>query len=217
MLLIKKQFNAYMNMFFKDHGFIRYSYMNMRPVVEGKMYRSAQPAPVHIKKFADKSIKTIINLRGERLNCGSYILEKAACEKYGITLVNFPVSSRNMPEQEKLHKLAEIFDSIEYPALMHCKSGADRAGLAGVLYQLCHEKESYEVAIKQLSLKYGHIKQAKTGMLDYFFALYKSAYDETQIDFFDWVDNVYNYEKAREDFFASWWASIITDKILKRE
>ena len=30
-----------------------------------------------------------------------------------------------------------IFDEIEYPVLLHCKSGADRAGFMSTLYPVC--------------------------------------------------------------------------------
>ena len=53
--------------------------------------------------------------------------------------------------------------------LMHCKSGADRAGLMSVLYRFLHEGVPLKEAKKELSLKYGHIRQAHTGILDYFF------------------------------------------------
>ena len=66
----------------------------------------------------------------------------------------------------------DLFESIEYPALMHCKSGADRAGLMSVLYKLLREKVPFEQAVEQLSLKYLHVKHGKTGMLDAFFQAY---------------------------------------------
>ena len=62
----------------------------------------------------------------------------------------------------------DLFNSIEKPALMHCKSGADRAGLMAALYVLIHCKKPVAEAMKQLSLRYLHVRQAKTGMLDSF-------------------------------------------------
>ena len=54
--------------------------------------------------------------------------------------------------------------------MMHCKSGADRAGLMAALYLLIAKQPARE-AVKQLTWKYGHVKQAKTGVLDAFFAV----------------------------------------------
>ena len=56
-----------------------------------------------------------------------------------------------------------------YPALMHCKSGADRARIMAVLYLHFHRGMDIASAMSQLSLKYLHVKQGKTGMLDFFF------------------------------------------------
>ena len=52
--------------------------------------------------------------------------------------------------------------------MMHCKSGADRAGIASCLY-LIYKQNMMFYATKQLSFKYLHIKYAKTGILDYLF------------------------------------------------
>ena len=48
--------------------------------------------------------------------------------------------------------------------MMHCKSGADRAGLMSALYLLIVEKRPAREAAQQLAWKYGHVRQAKTGL-----------------------------------------------------
>ena len=58
-----------------------------------------------------------------------------------------------MPDKETVHAMANVFEHLEYPVLMHCKSGADRAGLMSVLYSHLHKGEPIEVAIRQLSLR----------------------------------------------------------------
>ena len=37
-----------------------------------------------------------------------------------------------------LTRARELFRTIEYPVLIHCKSGADRAGMMAVLYRHFH-------------------------------------------------------------------------------
>ena len=108
-------------------------------------------------------IKTVVNLRGERMS-GSYWLEVAACKRHGITMENCLVRSRAAPSVEELRNVRDLFERIEFPALMHCKSGADRAGLISTLYMHIVEGQPIEKAVEQLSLKYGHIKQADTGV-----------------------------------------------------
>lgn len=200
---------------FIDHAVFRLIYLNRHRLSE-KMFRAAQPTPGQIGDLAAAGIKTIVNLRGER-DCASYILEEEACRRHGVTLVNFPIKSRDMPSKENLRRARDIFASIEYPALLHCKSGADRAGLMSVLYLMVHEGQPLAQALKHLSWRYGHIKQAKTGMLDYFFALYAAANAEKPVEFYDWVDQVYDPDRAREGFRAGVWASRLVDGVLKRE
>ena len=71
---------------------------------------------------------TILNLRGKSPK-GYYLLEKEACDRHGIQLVDFQLFSREIPTPAAILEAKRLFDSIAYPALMHCKSGADRAGL----------------------------------------------------------------------------------------
>jgi protein tyrosine/serine phosphatase len=207
----------YLDMLLVDHGFIRAVYMNLHPVTDsGKMWRSAQPSPRAIRKLAKRGIKTIINLRGAR-DCGSYHLEEEACRANGITLVNFPVSSRDTPKVEWLTGARDMFREIEYPALLHCKSGADRAGLMAVLYAFVEEGRPLEEAMGQLSLRYGHVKQAKTGLIDWFFTNYQKRNAESPIEFYDWVESEYDRKAMKEEFMAKGWASILVDDILQRE
>jgi len=118
-------------------------------------------------------IKTNINLRGESPK-GFYLLEKEACEKHGITMVDFRVYSRDTHTADKIRAAKELFESIEYPAVMHCKSGADRTGIMGVLYRHFHMGDTIDQAMEQLRFKYLHVKEGKTGMLDFFFNDYLS-------------------------------------------
>ena len=200
---------------FIDHACFRLIYSNTYKV-SPKLYRASQPSPSHIRQAAALGIKTVLNLRGER-DCASYILEEEACRRHGVTLVNFPISSRDVPKVESLKRAKEIFENIEYPALLHCKSGADRAGLMSALYMLVHEGVPVEEAMKQLHWKYGHFKQAKTGILDHFFALYAADNKRHPIPFMDWVERVYDPVEAKASFRSRKWADTVVDRVLERE
>ena len=205
----------HMDMLFVDHGIFRVFYLN-RHRLGAKAWRAAQPTPGQIRRFRRLGIKTIVNLRGERL-CGSYWLETEACKRAGIELVNYKVRSRAAPSVEELHGVRELFQRIEYPMLMHCKSGADRAGLMSVLYMHLVEGQPIETAQRQLSLRFGHIKQADTGILDLFFDRYIEANKARPVDFFEWVDTVYDPVELRESFHASGMANRLVNDILRRE
>jgi protein tyrosine/serine phosphatase len=210
-----RKFAAYMDMIFVDHGFVRVVY-NTRSRVSEKMYRSSQPGPPNIWGAARVGVKTIINLRGAR-DCGSYHLEKAACERHGITLIDFPVGSREAPKKANLIAAADLFERIEYPALMHCKSGADRAGFMAALYLLVQERRSLDDAFGQLHWRYGHIRQSKTGILDYFFERFGQETSGELAAFYHWVEHEYDPSELKETFMSNWWANTVVDKILRRE
>ena len=69
----------------------------------------------------------------------------------------------------------------------------------------------------ELGWKYGHFKQAKTGVLDFFFATYVARNRQSPIGFLEWVNTEYNRLEMHNRFRAEGWASLIVDKVLHRE
>jgi protein tyrosine phosphatase (PTP) superfamily phosphohydrolase (DUF442 family) len=207
---------TYLDMLFVDHGLFRLFYVN-RHRIGDKAWRSAQPAPHQIRRFGKDGVRTIVNLRGSHPT-STYWLEQEACRRAGITLIDFQVRSRAAPTREEVLAARELFRRVEYPMLMHCKSGADRAGLMSVLYAHVVQGWSIERALREhLSLRYGHIRQADTGILDHFFEAYLQANAEEPIAFFDWVEHVYDPEAVHRTFHASSIANRIVDSVLRRE
>lgn len=211
----RARLRAYWDLVFADHGVFRALYAN-RHRVSDRMWRSAQPGPGDIAWAARKGIKTIVNLRGARA-CGSYALEREAAAKRGLTLVDFSIGSREAPYRDALEEAEKLFGAIAYPALMHCKSGADRAGFMSAFYLLVHEKRPLEEAVKQLSLRFGHMKSGKTGVLDHFFEAYAEDTASAPMPLTDWVRTRYDRKKVQDSFMGTWWANVIVDRILRRE
>jgi protein tyrosine/serine phosphatase len=198
-----------------DHGFIRFVYPN-RARVSAKLWRSSQPLPIQFPWIVRRGIRTVVNLRGKN-DSGWYVLEAEMCRKHGIAMVDFTTKSRDTPSKELIHGAKRLFETIAYPALMHCKSGADRAGLMGVLYRILHEGRSLDEAMEQLHIKYGHMRHAKVGMIDYFFEQYRAYNAKTPTPFLEWVDKVYDPAAVKASFMSQWWANLLVDKILRRE
>ena len=199
-----------------DHGFLRYRFSNLNEI-GGGMWRANQPSPEQLEGYAKRGIKTILNLRGESEK-GYYLLEKEACEKLGLTLINYQVYSRDTPKKAAIHDLKKIYAEMEYPALMHCKSGADRTGLAGVLFAHFQLGKPIKDALEQLRFKYLHVRQGKTGMLDFFFEDYLRYQDSGgELTFLGWVDEIYDPAEVKARFMSGWIGNTFTDKILRRE
>jgi protein tyrosine/serine phosphatase len=213
----KERWDAWLNLLFVDFSIIRAAFWNLHEIVPG-VWRAAQPMPHHLRWAKRHGIKTIVNLRGRRDNCGSYIMEREACREVGLTLVDFPIRSRQPLERPTLLAALELFDKLEYPILIHCKSGADRAGFMSTLYMYLKGGQTLRQAMKkQLSLRYGHLKQAKTGVIDYFFERYLADNEKSPISLRDWVSTVYDRAALQKDFRQSWVAGLVIDYILRRE
>ena len=161
-------------------------------------------------------VRTIVNLRGER-DCGAFRLQVAACRRYGIGLEELVVKSRAAPTREQVHEAKALFERIEHPILLHCKSGADRAGLASALYLILKENMPVEQAMGQLSVRYGHFKQADTGIIDAFFQRYIADNRVRPMPFLEWVDTVYDPGALLRAFKAGRWANLVVNSVLRRE
>ncbi|MBS0355636.1 MAG: tyrosine-protein phosphatase [Proteobacteria bacterium] len=199
-----------------DHGMIRAVYNNFYHL-GGGMYRCSQPSPAQLAKYQQKyGIRSVVNLRGPH-GYGSYALEKEACDQLGLALHDVKLYSRTAPEVEEVHAMDELFKSMEFPALMHCKSGADRAGLGSALYRILHLGHRVEDALAELNWRYGHFKGAKTGILDFFLASYVARNARSPIGFLEWVDTEYDRDVLEASFHEEGWSSLIVDKVLHRE
>ncbi len=199
-----------------DHGFLRVRFRNLHRISD-EMFRANQPSPEHIARYArELGLKTILNLRGKSPK-GYYVLEKEACERHGIQLVDFQMFSRELPSPAAVLDTKRLFDSIAYPALMHCKSGADRAGIMSVLYQHFRKGQPIEQALEQLSRKYLHVRHGKTGVLDFFFETYLREGKRHGLSFLQWVERGYDPAELKRRFLSGRKSKLDLDQLLRRE
>lgn len=207
--------HAWANMLFVDHGVFRLLYQNLGRVSDG-LWRSAQPSPGQIARFAQNGGRTIVNLRGGREH-GSWPLERDACRRHGIALVDLVLRSREAPDRATMLGLAAFLDGLAYPALVHCKSGADRAGLFAALFLILREGASVGQARRELSPRYGHFRHAKTGILDAFLDAYEREGEAKGLRFAQWVEQVYDPEALTRSFQPRLWSTLIADRLIRRE
>ena len=142
---------------------------NVHAVEQGKLLRSAQLSPDHLKVLIrDEGIKTIINLRGENPQERWYRAELEAATNLGVRYVSLPLSANEEPDDAALKTLIDTMRKATYPALIHCEGGADRSGLASALYRLVILGDAPDQAARQLSFRYGHFPwlTSRTGAMD---------------------------------------------------
>lgn len=184
---------------YHDHGILRGRWTNMEEIAPD-VWRSNQPDPDRIARYAQMGIKTILNLRGQAQQ-SHYLLEKEACDAHGITLVNMKFSARMAAPKELYIALLDQFDAIAPPFLIHCKSGADRTGLAAAFYLLHVENVPVAQARAQLALKYVHLRWLKTGILDDILAAYAADIDERgPISLRHWIEHDYDSAAITANF-----------------
>jgi protein tyrosine phosphatase (PTP) superfamily phosphohydrolase (DUF442 family) len=198
-----------------DHAVFRLAWSNFAEVVPGKLYRCNHPTPGRLAALKRRhGLKTLINLRGHR-RCGSDALSRSAAESLGLVHIDMAFESRGAPHRDRILRFAEIYRNLQLPALMHCKSGADRAGLAAGLAILFEGGTAAE-ALNQLSWRFGHFARARTGILDAFFMLYAQQ-AEGRVAFLDWVRDEYDEHRLRQAFRAGSLSTFLTDVVLNRE
>ena len=130
---------------------------NLHTVSAGVLYRSAQLSGDEIKAaVGEYGIKSVLNLRGAHKGESWYDDEMAAAGALGLAHFDYPLSAKRFVTNQQIEDILGILRQAPKPLLIHCKSGADRAGLVAALYRYSDTGASAAQADQELSLVYGH-------------------------------------------------------------
>lgn len=210
---------AWFDLLFRDLGILRLLWKNRRQFVPGA-WRSNQPTPGDVRWAAREGIRTIINARHDAGRHGGHALVREAALRAGLnylTLESSPVFSREAPSREALLRAAEILREAQGPVLIHCKSGADRAGFLSALYRIVVEGHPVDEATAELTLRHLHFARSKTGILDAVYAAYLAETVTNPKPFLDWVREDYDPEAITTRFRAGFLSDLLDRFILRRE
>jgi len=134
----------------------RYRSGNLHTVIPGRLYRSAQPNEVQLRRWHELlGFRTILNLRGAHPDWPIYRAEKSFAEGKGVALVDYPLSSSRTLSETQIDELLAIFREADGPILVHCQSGADRSALVSAIFART-AGHSNLFALWQFSPWYGH-------------------------------------------------------------
>jgi protein tyrosine/serine phosphatase len=143
---------------------------NFHPITEGEAYRSSQLDKDELEYYIKKNnIRSVLNLRGANVDKPWYREEINVCAEHKVMHHDVPLSASREPTDEEIQKIMEIFISAPRPILIHCKSGADRAGLVAAMWKVVVDKEPKSIAEKQLSIMFGHLPVGSAIAMDLFF------------------------------------------------
>src|SRR5262249_25909523 len=144
----------------------------------------------------DYHLRSILNLRGGNPADWWYEAEVKTAQSSGVSFYDLPLHATRRPTRRELLVLIDTLRSCRYPLLIHCKSGADRTGLASALYLMVHRGQPPERAAEAFSLEFGHIPLGGTEHLheplnEYAAWLTARRHRHTPERFRDWVKSSY--------------------------
>lgn len=132
---------------------------NFHVLDEGRAYRSSQPEGNELAVAIESyGIRTVMNLRGENEGKDWYDNEAAICAAMNVTLSNHRMSAKSLPTPEVLAGVIETLQTAEYPILIHCDGGSDRAGAVSAIYRMLIQGWDRAGALTELSPAYLHFR-----------------------------------------------------------
>lgn len=183
-----------------DHAVLRTFWFNFREIAPG-IYRSNQPTHRRLAALKARGVRTILNLRGQD-KFAHYLFLKESCDALGLRLVDVKLNATQAPARRRLIELLDAFETIERPFVMHCKSGADRTGLAAALYMMVHEGQSLAQARAQLSWRHIHFRSGEAGIMDEVLDAYEARLGRGPIPVADWIRTEYDPRRVARRFRA---------------
>lgn len=201
-----------------DHAVLRLGWRNWAVVEPGRLYRSNHPLPWQLARAARRhGLRSVINLRVDAARSGSDRLGEWQAAALGLRHAYAPFESRGAPHRARILRLAGLFADLPEPVLVHCKSGADRAGLVAGIWLLLQGRP-VGAALGQLHWRFGHVSASRTGVLDAFFRDYADFQARHgPKPFLDWVRDEYDEAALRARFRSRAWADRLVDGVLRRE
>jgi protein tyrosine/serine phosphatase len=183
-----------------DHAILRTIWTNQVEIAPG-VYRSNHPTEARLRRLKKAGLASILSLRGSAPSAHN-ATERIWCEQLGLTLHAVSMADSQVPTAAKLNEVIAALRRMDRPFLIHCKSGADRAGLVSAIYLMTFEKRPLAEARRMLSWRFYHVRNSRAGALDAVLDAYEADGAEAALPFEDWVASRYDAEAVARDFAA---------------
>lgn len=114
--------------------------------VNENYYRGSQPDVGQFSELKRLGVKTIIDLRKDRLNEASEWARSA-----GLQYLNIPLTTKQPATDEQTVQFFKIVnDSVNWPVYVHCKGGRHRTGEMTALYRITNEGWTADQAYQEM-------------------------------------------------------------------
>ena len=171
-------------------------YDNFHEVVQGRVYRSKQLSGQELQRYiTEKRIRSIINLRDEKIGKKWYEDEFEIAEKYGVSLYNIGLTAYRLPAVERMTLITEALLTVERPVLIHCNGGAHRSGFVSALALAVELDAPLSSLREQFSWRYGAVS-VRDQVGELVFAQYEKWLQEnsrqhSRTNLLFWIKNAY--------------------------
>jgi len=207
---------AWLDALFIDHAVFRLVWDNWAAVEPGVLYRCNHPTPGRLAAATRRfGLQTIVNLRGAQARNGADALAREAADRLGLAIVDVALQSGRAPAKAEVLALIEIYRTMRTPALIYCKSGADRTGFAAGVFVLARGGTTMD-AMRHLSLRFGHMRGSRAGVLDAFFVRYRDEAEGNK-PFLEWVQQDYEPAALAGAVATNAVQRFLNDRLLGRE
>ena len=106
-------------------------------MVNGRLYRGAQPDAAGLANLKQLGIKTIICLRMANDLWGP---EKSEAASNGMTFINIPLPGAARPKDRDVARALSMIENSPGPVFVHCCFGCDRTGTIIACYRIEHDR-----------------------------------------------------------------------------
>lgn len=111
---------------------------------DGNVYFAGQPTEEALGEAAERDIKIVVNLRGDREMASSVDFDESSLvENLGMDYVSIPVMDVSLADADRLR---DVLNGTPGPVLIHCGS-ANRVGALWALYLHRHRGVGLDAAI----------------------------------------------------------------------
>ncbi len=114
--------------------------------VNDNYFRGSQPTAATMKELAAAGIKTVIDLRKDKIAA-----EEGWAAALGMKYVNIPMrASRPATEEQAEYFLTLVNDPANWPVYVHCKGGRHRTGALTAIYRITNDGWTAEQAWQEM-------------------------------------------------------------------